>query len=114
MGKKILADPTVATLSIAITTFIAGFGSHLLYQRWSRQPELEQQSELSRPADTVQAAPVTPGTHGVTYVTASHPTEKLPELPLIQALEVEKIRERAGSAARVRGRIFRVGHSEKS
>jgi hypothetical protein len=114
MGKKILGDSTVAVLLIALTTFVAGFGSHLLYQRWSTRPELEEGSELSRRADTVHEAPVTPGTHSVSYVPPSRPVDKPAELPLIQAREVEKIRERAGSAARVRGRIFRVGHSEKS
>ena len=34
--------------------------------------------------------------------------------PVLQALEVEKIRALAGKPARIRGRIFRVGHSAKS
>ena len=33
------------------------------------------------------------------------------DIPLMQAREVEKIRRLAGNQARIRGRVFRVGHS---
>jgi hypothetical protein len=40
--------------------------------------------------------------------------EKALDLPVIVARDVEKIRALAGRQARIRGRVFRVGHSAKS
>jgi hypothetical protein len=114
MGKKVLTDSTVALLAVAATAFIAGLAAHLLYQRWTRSAEPKIQIEADGRADTGLPAPIAPGTHSVTYAPVTPPKEKPAELPLIQARDVEKIREHAGSPARVRGRIFRVGHSEKS
>ena len=42
------------------------------------------------------------------------PTEKAAEVPALAARDVEKIRALTGQQARVRGRVFRVGHSAKS
>jgi hypothetical protein len=42
------------------------------------------------------------------------PVQSESEQPLLQAREVDKIRALSGSYARVRGRVFRVGHSVKS
>lgn len=42
------------------------------------------------------------------------PSARQQEIPLLQAREVEKIRGIAGGQARVRGRVYRVGHSAKS
>ena len=40
--------------------------------------------------------------------------DTLADLPLLAAREVEKIRGLTGRQARIRGRVFRVGHSAKS
>lgn len=75
--------------------FLAGLISHLLYQRWT--------------------APVTAGQgYPVTFSPLPPPAQKQVEIPLIEAREVEKIRGLAGSQARIRGRVYRVGHSAKS
>src|SRR6185437_5246498 len=44
----------------------------------------------------------------------SPPEQKTVELPVLAARDVEKIRALADRQARVRGRIFRVGHATKS
>ena len=36
------------------------------------------------------------------------------DLPVVDVIEVERLQELAGVLARVRGRVFRVGHSRKS
>ena len=75
--------------------FVVGLLSHLLYQRWT--------------------APVP---EGQGYPVAFSPLPAAPprqvEVPLVEAREVEKIRGLAGSQAKVRGRVYRVGHSAKS
>jgi hypothetical protein len=114
MGEKIIKDRTIALVCIAAAAFIAGLGFHVLYQRWN--PEVRPEKEIEGKAEEYPEPPgvLTPGTHSVSFATAPTPHEKPVELPLIQARDVEKIREHAGSPARVRGHIFRVGHSEKS
>lgn len=75
--------------------FLAGLISHLLYQRWS--------------------APVPPGQgYPVSFSPSPPPAQRQADIPLIEAREVEKIRGLAGSQARIRGRVYRVGHSAKS
>lgn len=80
---------------LVIGGFLAGFLSHLLYQRWSA------------PFPEGQGYPVT-------FVPLPPPPPRQAEIPLVQAREVEKIRGLAGNQARVRGRVYRVGHSAKS
>lgn len=79
---------------VAGVAFVAGFLSHFLYQRWS---------------------PLSPAGRGypVTFAPLPQATGEA-EVPVVQAREIEKIRTLAGSQARVRGRIYRVGHSTKS
>jgi DNA/RNA endonuclease YhcR with UshA esterase domain len=48
----------------------------------------------------------------VTYLPTQSPSKI--DAPPLQARDVEKIRKLAGSQARIRGRVFRVGHSTKS
>jgi hypothetical protein len=50
----------------------------------------------------------------VSFAPLSTPLEPEPEQPPLQAREVDKIRALSGARARVRGRVFRVGHSVKS
>ncbi len=78
-----------------LAIFLAGFFSHLLYQRWTS------------PVQGVQL-------HPVTLVPSTPPSPPQREVPVLQARDVEQIKALAGNRARVRGRVFRVGHSAKS
>ena len=105
---------STATAVWIAAAFIAGLCSHLLYLRWN--PPV---AELSQSASERQASPVqNPGAElqsfQVTFEPLSAPLEKAADLPVIQAREVEKIRALKGRQVRIRGRIFRVGHSAKS
>ncbi|HEY2988963.1 MAG TPA: hypothetical protein VGL11_14620 [Candidatus Binatia bacterium] len=84
------------TLLLVAAAFAAGLLVHVLYQRWS--------------------APSSPEDHGypVAFVPLPAPAPPPAELPLVQAREVDKIKSLAGSRAKIRGRVFRVGLSEKS
>lgn len=89
--------------------FFGGFFCHLLYQRWNPSlPELGQEN----------SGLILQGGEGqrfrVSFAPLSLPAEAESERPLLQAREVDKIRALSGAQARVRGRIFRVGHSSKS
>jgi len=84
-----------AAIFLLIGTFLAGFLSHMLYQRWTDRPKVGK----SYPVTFSRLAPA-----ATTEV----------EIPLVEAAEVEKVKALAGNRARVRGRIFRVGHSTKS
>jgi hypothetical protein len=85
----------LARLPLIVGVFLAGFLSHFLYQRWNA-PLIEQ------PGYAVSFSPLPP------------PAPPRAEIPLIEAREVEKIKALAGRRARVRGRVYRVGHSNKS
>lgn len=92
--------------------FAAGFLSHLLYQRWNP----------SAPASERTAADLSPlvaesPSFRVSYLPpAPTPAAEViaAELTPIVARDIEKIRSLTGQQARVRGRVFRVGHSAKS
>jgi len=75
--------------------FVVGLLSHFLYQRWSA-PGLEGQGY------SVSFSPLPP------------PAPRPAEIPLLEAREVEKIRALSGNQARIKGRVYRVGHSAKS
>ena len=94
--------------------FIAGICTHALYQRWN--PPTAELPET--PWVAVRAlTPGEPQSYLVNYVPLSGTTaeaEQSPELAQFLARDVEKIRTLTGKQARVRGRIFRVGHSAKS
>jgi len=104
------------TSFLVLLLFFAGFSSHVLYQRWN-PPTLEtQQSSLGN-----QSGPLAPSgepqNYPVSFVPSSipPPAEDNPaETPVVVAREVEKIRALTGKQARIRGRVFRVGHSAKS
>lgn len=85
---------TVTAISV-VGAFVAGFLAHVLYQRWNP-------ATAERPA------------YAVSYVPLARSAPKQTEIPLIEARDVEKIRALAGGQARIRGRVFRVGHSSKS
>jgi hypothetical protein len=94
--------------------FGAGICTHVLYQRWN--PPTAELPETP----SVAARALTPGepqSYLVNYVPLLATTaeaEQSPELAEFLARDVEKIRRLTGKQARVRGRIFRVGHSAKS
>jgi hypothetical protein len=103
-----------AAALVAVVAFVAGLGAHFLYQRWTA-PLGERFENLA--ADAPEKAPKIPTTTAIyptTYIPIPTAVAKPAELPLLQARDVEKIRELSGSHARIRGRVFRVGHSQKS
>ena len=98
---------------IVVLAFASGVFFHLLYQRWN--PGAPQPEEIG--VDGGIAAPgsaLEPKSHRVTYMPLGMAVQVPAEIPLLPARDVEKIRSLTGSPARVRGRIFRVGHSAKS
>lgn len=96
MGKETVRRISLGTASLVVGAFLAGFLSHLLYQRWTIPLPEEGQG------------------YPVTFVPLPPPAPRQAEIPLVQAREIEKIRGLAGNQARVRGRVYRVGHSAKS
>jgi hypothetical protein len=107
---KVFPRATAVTLALA---FLGGFFCHFLYQRWNPSLELRPKNEgglsLGDESKGGEAQ-----SYRVSFVPLSLPVEAQPEQPLLQAREVDKIRARSGTQARVRGRVFRVGHSAKS
>ena len=99
-----------------LAAFIAGLITHVLYQRWNPSP-----ADISAVAfssvktcqyPTSQVIKVT----RCRFVPLSEPlvAEKALDLPVLVARDVDKIRALTGRQARIRGRVFRVGHSAKS
>lgn len=86
---------STATILLVIGAFLTGLLSHFLYQRWTSPPQ---------------------GGDGypVTFSALAPPAQSEAEIPLVEAAEVEKVKALSGVRARVRGRIYRVGHSTKS
>jgi hypothetical protein len=94
---------------------MAGLFSHLLYQRWN-PPGAEPAATLSSARSSSLGDPPANQAHPVRFVPSTQPAEeeKALELPVLVARDVDKIRALAGRQARIRGRVFRVGHSAKS
>lgn len=97
-----------------LLSFSAGLLSHLLYQRW-RGADLDiQGSSISGDKSPDGSAGETP-THRVSFAPFTAAAEEVAvDLPVLVARDVEKIRGLTGRQARIRGRVFRVGHSAKS
>lgn len=84
---------SLPTAALLLAAFLSGFAAHLLYGRWSgAAPCPERVAGGSTAADSSPAA----------------------DLPVVDVMEVERLQELAGVLARVRGRVYRVGHSSKS
>jgi hypothetical protein len=103
-------SPAVAIA--VVVAFGGGFSTHFLYQRWNSPDTLGNSPATSHRAQ--QGLGLEPQSHRVTFAPLPTPAEILPEPPLLQARDVDKLRAIAGSQVRIRGRIFRVGHSAKS
>ena len=101
-------------VSIVMLAFLAGFASHVLYRRWN-PPALESHAPVAATQDQAVAGAETP-TFRVNFVPlASAPADSnAAELTTLVARDVDKIRSLTGQQARIRGRVFRVGHSAKS
>ena len=91
-----------------VCAFLGGFLTHFLYQRW--KPLAAEVGTAGNIRRASQEAVFEPQSHRVIFA----PLAADLELPVLQAREVEKLRSLTGSKARVRGRVFRVGHSVRS
>lgn len=105
---------SAAVAGMIALAFGAGFLTPVLYQRWSStSPERHGRSN-EKPSTVI-------GNNGPAQ---SYPVSFMPlsavlpepsmELPTLTAREVEKVRTFTGRQAKIRGRVFRVGHSAKS
>jgi hypothetical protein len=92
-AKQSLRKAVIPALVAA--AFAGGLLGHIFYQRWNPPPP-------------VAVAPVS------AVAPASAPDAPAPELAAIEAREVDKIKALAGSQAKVRGRVYRVGKSSRS
>ena len=101
-------SPTI-TLGLLIA-FLAGFVSHSLYQRWNPSFPV---TAANPGKDSEFRLGLEPPSFRVTFQ-PTPPAQIQTDIPLMQAREVDKIRRLAGNQARIRGRVFRVGHSAKS
>jgi hypothetical protein len=97
-----------------MAAFFGGFLSHVLYQRWNPAPPESQTST------TVIESQPAPGGEPPSFAVKFSPLPTTDaagnagDLTPIVARDVEKIRALTGRQARIRGRVFRVGHSAKS
>jgi hypothetical protein len=101
-------------ISIVVLAFLSGFASHVLYRRWSSPaPDFHSPVAAMQEQSLVGAEPPT---FRVNFVPlASVPTDgNAVQLTTVIARDVDKIRSLTGQQARIRGRVFRVGHSAKS
>ena len=91
-----------------VLSFAAGFFSRLLYERWN--PPVPTSLSAALPAQEAQ-----PGqAHPVRFTPLSRAQVAESEQPVLEARDVERIRALSGRRARIRGRVFRVGHSAKT
>ena len=113
MGAKFLKDLSPARSISLLAAFFAGFFTLLLYQRWN-PPSAQLDESTTLDLVRLQPPPILPS-FAVTFEHLPASLNQQPvELPVLPALEVEKIRSLAGKPARIRGRVFRVGHAAKS
>ena len=95
MALGVLRQVPFPTAALLLGAFLCGFLIHLLYGRWSG------------------AVPCPEPVAGVSAAATAEPSPAA-SLPVVDVMEVERLQELAGVLARVRGRVFRVGHSSKS
>jgi hypothetical protein len=104
---------SLALMLIVVPTFAAGIFAHVLYQRWN-PPAVEVAEPMARGQTPASGAAPSYPVSFVPLSRAEEREEKALELPVIVARDVDKIRSLTGRQARVRGRVFRVGHSATS
>jgi hypothetical protein len=107
---------------LVAVSFCGGIAAHSLYLRWN--PAAPAGSALPEsPTSPHSVAPIAAQEHRVNFapltpvapLMAAAPLEaNAEELAVLIARDVEKIRAHTGKQAKVRGRVFRVGHSAKS
>jgi hypothetical protein len=112
LGEEELKRFSPAITIGLLAAFLAGFLSQVLYQRWNPSLPTTGENPASGKKSELQTLGLEPQSFRVTYLPP--PAKIEPDIPLMQAREVEKIRRLTGSQARIRGRVFRVGHSNKS
>jgi hypothetical protein len=102
------------TICALVLAFLAGVLLHLLYQRWSLTEPVWQ-----NPVSTNQS--VSPAGEGRDFHVKFVPLPGTPtadnraaDVATVLARDIGQVRSLAGRKARIRGRIFRVGHSAKS
>ena len=97
---------------VVILAYVGGILTHILYERWNPTAP---QSPPTMGVTQSQPVPESPSFRATYAPLVSTTAESaVPELVPIVARDVEKIRLLTGQQARVRGRVFRVGHSPKS
>jgi hypothetical protein len=112
LGAKAVTRFSGAVTGALLLSFLGGFFSHVLYQRWNPTGPAPSAVSVEEPSVTTNGEP---GLHRVTFMPLAPPSEQKPVEPLVLAArDVDKIRALADRQARIRGRIFRVGHAVKS
>jgi hypothetical protein len=96
----------------SVLAFSAGFGSHFFYQRWSVPGGELATARIARVVDP--GIEVEPQNHAVVFVPQAPATAAPADLPVVQARDLDKLRQATGNQTRIRGRVFRVGHSARS
>ena len=90
---------SVPLTALVLSAFLSGFLAHLVYARWTGPAPCAED-----PADAAVPPGDSTGTNSASDV----------NLPEVDVMEIERLQELAGVLARVRGRVYRVGHSSKS
>ena len=101
--------------SVVVLAFLAGFASQVLYRRWNPSLHESQAPVAAITQDHPAPGPESPAFR-VNFVplTSTGADANAAELTTVVARDIEKIRAFTGQQARIRGRVFRVGHSAKS
>lgn len=97
--------------------FGAGLFAQVLYQRWNPPAGDAPPASVAPPNWPDQSTSVPGQAHPVTYmplVPTTVPADTDIDVPSFPARDVDRLRTLTGKPARVRGRVFRVGHSAKS
>jgi hypothetical protein len=108
---KRLPGSTIAAIAVA---FVAGVLTYSLYLRWISSASQAPPTLSEAGNERAQTALLEPQNHPLTFKSPQASAERASERPVLAARDIERIRGLAGQRARIRGRIFRVGHSTKS
>ncbi len=99
MAAGCLQRFSVPLTVLVLVACLSGFLAHLVYARWAGPAPCAEDS-----ADGAVTRDESTGTNPASDG----------ELPEVDVMEIERLQELAGVLARVRGRVYRVGHSSKS